>query len=306
MKTSREELLVKLSLLFFEEGLTQTEIAKRLGISRPTVASMIKEAKDRGIVKISIQHTDLPLFKQQDELKQKYQLKSVSIAAKSDNPKQEVGMRCVELIEPMLNDMSTLGLGWGTTVYEFVEQAHYFHTTQLKIIPLVGGMGMSHVRYHANHLAFKLAQKYDSDVSYFYAPAIAESLELKKNFDESQLVKTVVNEGRQVDFAILSAGNPIESSSYKKFGYLTQQDYEELVQHHAIGDIGATFFNPAGEPLHTNVSDRMIGVALTDLAEIPNVVVLGSGQEKIASIKILLELGVVDHLIIDQQIAAEL
>ncbi|MBU5584182.1 sugar-binding transcriptional regulator, partial [Enterococcus sp. S181_ASV_20] len=80
-----QNLMLKPALLYYEEEATQSEIAKKLNISRPTVASLLHEAKVKGIVKITIQHNELHLLKLQETLMEKYQLNNVKIAAKSQN-----------------------------------------------------------------------------------------------------------------------------------------------------------------------------------------------------------------------------
>ena len=40
--------------MYYEQNYTQTDIAKKLNISRPTIASMLNEAKQNGIVQINI------------------------------------------------------------------------------------------------------------------------------------------------------------------------------------------------------------------------------------------------------------
>ena len=46
--------LVEISRFYYEEGLTQAEIAKKLDISRPAISKLLSEARIRGIVKIEI------------------------------------------------------------------------------------------------------------------------------------------------------------------------------------------------------------------------------------------------------------
>lgn len=41
----REDLILKVALLYYENEETQSDIAKKLNISRPTVASLLHEAK---------------------------------------------------------------------------------------------------------------------------------------------------------------------------------------------------------------------------------------------------------------------
>lgn len=296
----RSDLLVKVSILFYEEGATQTDIAKRLGISRPTVATLLQEAKDKGIVKITIQHTEQNILQQQELLEQKYHLKTVLIASKnSGNAKMAVGSSCAGFIENRLSEVKSLGIGWGTTIFEYAQQASYFSFEDLTIVPLIGGVGISDIRYHSNHLAFTLAQKYNCDVNYFYAPAISETLKMKKTFEESEFVRSILTLGRNVDMAIVGIGNPILSSTYRQFGYINENELKEIKDSQAVGEIGATFFDKNGEPVYNSFSERILGISLADLMKIPDVVVLATGKEKVESIKTLINKQVIDHLIID-------
>ena len=79
----REDLMLKAVVMYYEEEATQSDIAKKLSISRPTVASLLHEAKEKGVVKITIQHSELHLLKLQERLLEKYGLKNIKIAAKS-------------------------------------------------------------------------------------------------------------------------------------------------------------------------------------------------------------------------------
>ena len=302
----REEMILKTALYYYEEEITQSEIAKLLKISRPTVAALLQEAKDRGIVKITIQHSQLRTIKLQERLLNKYQLANVKIAstAKEENSlKAAAGKLCVELIEPLLPDIQHLGIGWGTTLFEYVQQANYLHLEPLKIVPLIGGNGLATVRFHSNHLAFVLSQKYHCEVSYFYAPAITDTQAVKDTLAETNLIKEVMEEGRQVDVAVLGVGDPIHSSTYEKLDYISEKDTALLIKEGIIGDIGGTFFKANGEPLREGIAQRMLGIDLADIQEIKRVVVVATGKEKAKSIQTLLELGCITDLIIDEEIA---
>lgn len=306
---NREELVIKTALLFYEEELTQTEISKRLNISRPTVASLLKEAKDTGIVRISIQHPSLHAFKSQQALENKYGLESVLVAPTSGNinqTKTAIGELCASLVESKLDSIKNLGIGWGTTMFEFVHAAKYANFSHLNIFPLMGGVGVNEMKYHSNHLVFSLAQKYDCNVNYFYAPAIAESYEMKQTFESSELVQQVYQSGREVDLAVIGVGNPIQSSTYRELGFIGEEEAEEISDSGAAGDILATFFDANADPVRTSASDRMIGIPLEDIVNIKEVIIFAAGIEKLDSVKALLGKKFINHLIIDSELAAAL
>lgn len=304
----KEEELVQIALLYYEEGYTQTEIAKKYNISRPTVAARLQEAKDKGIVKISIQHGKTNLVKLENSISQKYNLKTVLIAPTSpqskENTKSHVGRLCASFVSKRLNEINSIGIGWGTTIHEFVKAVEYQQSKNLSIVSLIGGIGNSDIEYHSNHLAFSLAEKLGCSINYFYAPAIAETIEMKNSFLESKIVRDTLDLGKNVDLAILGVGNPIESSTYSQLGYINANESEEIINKGAVGDISANFYNIYGDNVETSFSSRMIGLSMDDIANLKELLIIASGIEKAVSIKALLEKGYVDHLIIDDQIAS--
>ncbi|MGG5372545.1 sugar-binding transcriptional regulator [Enterococcus sp. AZ196] len=303
----REDLMVKAALLYYEEEATQSEIAKKLGISRPTVASLLHEAKEKGVVKITIQHNELRLLRLQEKLIEKYQLANVKIVAKTQkNLKAAAGKLCADLVEPLLKDIKKLGIGWGSTLYEYVQQANLLTLDQLKITPLIGGIGLSEVRIHSNHLAFMLSEKYQCDVSYFYAPAITDSLDVKETLMQTSLIKEIIEEGENVDLAILGVSDPIRSSTYKKLKYISNEEAQLLKQEKAIGDIGSTIFTADGTPLTKGFSQRLLGIELAAIKKIPRVMIVATGVEKAESIQTLLAMGFITDLVIDEEIAEHL
>ncbi|MEO1771713.1 sugar-binding transcriptional regulator [Candidatus Enterococcus ferrettii] len=303
----REEMMLKAALYYYEEEITQSEIAKLLKVSRPTVAALLQEAKDKGIVKITIQHSHLRSLKLQEKLVKKYQLANVKIASATKETesslKAAAGKLCMELIEPLLPSIQRLGIGWGTTLFEYVQQANYLHLEPLKIIPLIGGNGLSTVRFHSNHLAFVLSQKYHCEVSYFYAPAIADTQAVRDTLVETNLIREVMEEGRQVDMAVLGVGDPVHSSTYEKLDYISDEDTALLINEGIIGDIGGTFFKANGAVLEKGIAQRMLGIKLADIKKINRVVVVATGKEKAKSIQTLLNMAVITDLIVDEELA---
>ena len=54
MNSDLHELLAKVASLYYEEELTQNEIAARLGLSRVKIYRLLKQAKDEQVVQVVI------------------------------------------------------------------------------------------------------------------------------------------------------------------------------------------------------------------------------------------------------------
>lgn len=303
---NRYETVVKVAIYYYEDGLTQSEIAKILGISRPTVSNLLKEALEKGIVKITIQDNFLSNHKQQEFITDKYKLQTVLITnteGNDENVKAAIGRLCASYVESRLDEIKTLGIGWGSTVKYFVEAANYLNYPQLSIIPLMGGVSLSEISLHSNHLVFTLGQKYNAKTNLLYAPAIAENIEVREIVANSEIVQAMLTKGKNVDLAIIGVGNPVKSLTYRNMGYMSDEEESEIIKKNAIGDILATLFDKSGKPVDTSLSRRMIGPTLKDIKNMKEVLVLASGHDKAISIKALLELDIIQHLIIDKEIA---
>lgn len=308
----RNELLVKVASYYYEDELTQNEISDILGISRPTISSMLREAKEKGIVRITVQkkyYDNDVIINKQNSIARKYKLKSVFISStyKTDEEtKANIGTLCANFIEKRREKITSLGISWGTTVKAYVDAANYVDFPNLKVIPLIGGVSISDTTLHSNHLAYTLSQKYNGSSYSFYAPVIAESKEIKEILYNSEVVQHTLEEIRKVDLAIIGVGNPQKSKTYRNMGYVTSEEEKEFIEQNAIGDMLTTFYNQNGEPVETSLSDRMIGPSLDDIKKMKEVMILASGKTKIVTVKALLKMNIIDYLIIDEEIAESL
>lgn len=303
--------ILKIATLYYNEGLTQAEIAKKMEISRPLVSKILQEAKNTGIVEIYIKDEDAYSIALEMEIEKKYDLTEVIIVPNQKSAteaisKKNIGRAAASYLSSILPKVKKIGVSWGTTLAEFVDEMPFLQYPNVIVIPIMGGVGYSNVLYHSNHLAFLLAQKLNTTSTYFYAPALADTKKLKESLLESKMISVALSEGKDVDVAIVGVGNPVRSSTYRDLGYFTNSDIRELEEKGAIGDVAATFFDKSGHPVDTDVSSRMMGIELEDLKNIPCVIALATGKEKSDSLKALLSQHVIDVLIIDQASADEL
>ena len=91
----KEALLSNVALLYYGEGLTQSEIAKRLKVSRATVVNMLRESRDLGIVDIRVEGRHLSGSTLSRDVREAFGLEDVYVAEKMQralqSPKYAVG-----------------------------------------------------------------------------------------------------------------------------------------------------------------------------------------------------------------------
>lgn len=306
---NRDRLLVKVATMYYQDEETQTDISKKLGISRPTIASLLKEAKDKNIVRIMISHPNKQILEKQDKLQEFYPNINILIASsmnEAEEAKKSVGNITAQLLEELLESTSSIGIGWGTTLAEVINSINYTNNSHISIYPLIGGVVFSDIKYHANHLTYELAKKTNGHANYLYAPVITDSKVIRDSFIESEMIKSMLNNSRNVDIALVGIGNPIVNSNYGQHGYLKNEEIDHLKDNKIVGDMLTSFYDSNGTILECGISERMIGLDVNDLLKIKNVIAVATGREKVLSAKAILEKNILNHFILDEILADEL
>lgn len=303
--------MLKIVTMYYEQGLTQAIIAKKMGISRPVISKILQQAKESGVVSISIKDESAYAVELGLRLEQKYQLDDVIVVPtneqkQSQSVKKEVSRIAAFYLKERLNVEMNIGLSWGTTLADMIDEMPYSSFPTINIAPLVGGVSSEHLYFDTNHLVFRLAEKLNSRCQYFYAPALAESIELATVLNKSQLVSKALEQAKHVDFAIIGVGNPNESSTWKRLGYIEANELQIIKETGVKGDAVASLFDKNGQTVNNEISQRMLGIKVEDLVNIPDVMVIGCGEEKAEGIKPLLIGSCCSILVIDQTIAEAL
>ncbi|MBZ5752097.1 sugar-binding transcriptional regulator [Metabacillus rhizolycopersici] len=304
-------LLVKVSNLYYTDGWTQEQIAKKVGVSRPVISKMLQKAKEFGIVEVYIKDESALTVELEQKLEQKYGLIDAvvvpTVGFTPDMVKRSVGQAgAYYLSKNLKRDVKRLGISWGSTLSEVVKEYPYERREGINIVPLVGGMGTQHVEIHANQLAYELAKKMNGTCSYLYAPAIVETEELKERLVAMQDIAAVLEEGKNVDVALVGIGNPYKGSTMKAIGYLQDDDLQHLRKMGVVGDISSRFFDELGMPVKHSLNDKVIGLTLECLKEVKKVIGVVEGTHKIESVAAALKGDYLDVLIIDEQTALAL
>lgn len=310
MSFDDRRVMTKISSLYYIDGWTQAKIAKKYGVSRPVISKVLQKAKTAGIVEIYIKDESFYTVKLEKDLEEKYDLDEV-IVVSTDNLSNEMilknmGKAAASYVSNHLKDDMKLGISWGKTMHSFVEEYPFKRNESIYVVPLVGGMGRNQVDLHSNHLANSLAHKLGGECTYLYAPAIVESVDLKERLVQTEEFREVLEEGKNVDIALVGIGNPYIGSTMKDIGYLDDKDLQEIELTGIAGDINSQFFNASGQETHPSINDRVIGIGLDDLKKIEKVICIGHGEHKVNSIHLAATYKWFNMLVTDDRTAKKL
>ncbi|MFC3039715.1 sugar-binding transcriptional regulator [Virgibacillus xinjiangensis] len=300
-------LMVKIATMYYEQGATQSEIAKNVGVSRSLVSKYLTKSKQLGIVEIIIHdEEEHPFTGLETKLERKYGLREVVCVpfSESDQSKKHLGEAASKYLLRMVKDGQIIGVSAGTTLDEVaaaMSSSQYF--PELTFVPLVGGMGDERVDIHANHIAATFAERLQAKYRLLHAPVLLDSREAKDIIINQSSIRKVCDTGKQSHIAVVGIGGTPEHStmvkSYLNHGIEDDPDYRDVV-----GDICYNFINEKGEPVENDWNEKCVSLDLDSLRQIPLVIGTAAGEEKVEAIRAALR-GKLIHVLITDEVTAK-
>ena len=302
-------MILKVLRLYYEHDLTQAEVARRMGFSRPKVSKLIAEGKARGLVKIEIAEPAGDYAALEIALEDHYGLTEALVAASSeDRQSTELAAGGVgsALLARLCSADSALGISWGVSVRALADATPDMHFRCRKVVPLVGGMGNAKTRLHSNQVCATLAEKLGVEYLQLAAPAIASSSGLREELMRLPGIAETLEEGTKCDVAVVGIGGILPTSTMVGAGYFTLDEFLGLRERGAVGDVCCHFLDAGGTPCVKDLSDRIVGLTLEQLREIPRTIGIATGADKGQGVAAVLKGGYVDTLVCDRDLAKAL
>lgn len=185
-------LMALISKLYFKDGMTQQQIAKKFDISRMKVSRTLQKAKDEGVVKVIIDYSGV--YPELEEVCKKYNLREVIVVDSSleKSSKHQVASATAHYLEHHLSKGAKVAVGWGKTTCLIPEYMNQLKESSMMFSPIIGGHGQSALDMHATTIASNFARKTESKSLSLVAPALADSDEEKSMLLSSSQIKSVI------------------------------------------------------------------------------------------------------------------
>jgi DNA-binding transcriptional regulator LsrR (DeoR family) len=304
-----EEFLCRVAWLYFVNGLTQSEIAGQLQITRLRVNKAISAARQLGIARVEIDSPFSAALDLQERLIERYGLRAahVAIAGRADySPHLAVGAALAFFLDDGLNRAlwKSIGVSWGRTLETALQRMKAHQLPDIDIVSMIGGT-VKGASFNAFGVAAGFAQKLGSQYSLFAAPIYFDSGGGAADLLASPLFQQQLEKARTVDIAILVAGDLSDRSFMVRDGLPLDVSASELSRAGAVGDLLGRFLDDTGKPIAHPLNERAIGISLDDLPSLEHVALAAAGPHKVAVIRAALAARYV-HTLITDDVTAEL
>ncbi|MCP4167217.1 MAG: sugar-binding transcriptional regulator [Chloroflexi bacterium] len=304
------KLLYKIAKAYYEDGLTQRQIGARLGLSRIKISRLLNQAREQGIVQITILPSQEPNADIERALEDRFGLQEAVVVSPNDYSTAEVlaslGPAAAECLVRGLNGDEIVGLSWGTTLHAVIEALPAKSWPEMTVVQLLGGLGHPVAEIHGTDLTRRMAQRFGAKLRLLPAPGVVKSKLVRDALIEDPQIGGTLAVACQADIAILGIGIPLHGSVVQQSGILSREEIVELMDDGAVGDIGLRFFDRNGRPMDHEVNDRMIGLTLAQIKNIPRRIGVAGGEGKLEVIHGALAGKLINVLVTDDITAARL
>lgn len=289
---------------YFKEGKTQIEVAQRLGFTRKRVNRIIAQALASGFVQITIDSRYGACAELEVKLRARFGLRVVKVVpapAEDVDVRTVVGAAAGQYLSEALGPSETLGITWGGTIRAAAQNIRR-RAGGNTVVSLIGGLASSGpINPYDNAAMF--ARMLGATCRYVTAPMFADSREMRDALVRSASVRSVLDQVRFIDRALLSA---IDLTSYSKaleYGVISSDAWRSLRQAGAVGDIAGQYLDIGGARVLHPIVERVIAAELNDLRAIGELVLAAGGAHKAPIIRAGLLAGLAHVLITDEAAA---
>jgi deoxyribonucleoside regulator len=304
----KHRFLADVATLYYDENLTQSEIAERLGISRSSISRLLKEARDLGVVQIAINRPADNSAQLSNALKTALDVAEVYVVPAGMRGYSQVvealGVVAANILQQKLRDNSILGISWSTGVYQAVRALQNASAMNVTVAQLTGSVVNANPLLDSPDLERWLAQTLGARYVYLPAPLMVSDEHIRDALLADKMIAERLKIARQADVALVGIGAAFPPlSSLLQMGYITEDDLREATRLGGVGDILSTFFDLEGQPIDLALHKRIIGVSLDDLKNIRHVIGVAASREKAKAIIGALRGRYINCLVTDDQAA---
>jgi DNA-binding transcriptional regulator LsrR (DeoR family) len=303
---------VKVSRFYYEDGLNQDAIKDRLGLSRSKVSRLMAQARDVGIVQISVVSPDELYLDLEARLEERYGLQEALVVESQPGDAQDavnraVGRGAAGYLVRALEPHSTVGFAWGSTLRAMASALTTQRFPDVQLVQIIGGLGQPEAEVHATELCRSVSRSLGCRLTLLPVPGIVADQRTRRALLSDVHVQRAVEAFDHLDLAIVGVGAPTPDSVTMRDGsIISQAELDALLARGAVGDIALRYFDADGRCVESEIDERIIGISLEQLKRGPRVVAASGGPDKVPAIRAALRGGLVDVLVTDSVTARRL
>ncbi|KYH45165.1 sugar-binding transcriptional regulator [Branchiibius sp. NY16-3462-2] len=288
------------------QGRSKVEIADELGLSRFKVARLLDAAIETGIVRFEIVAAGDIDLDRSARLQERYGLRHAivldSARLEPETLPEAMGTVAAQALSEILEPGDVLGLPWSRSVLTMARALADHDLPPVDVVQISGAMAVPGYDTSAVDIVRRAARASGGHGAIFYAPLLLDDADNAANLRREPQVAEVLAQGARVTVAVVGIGAwaPGDSTLYDA---ACDADREAVRAAGAVGEFAGTFFDVAGRPLRTPLSDRIIAISAEHLGQVREVIGIATGESKRDAVRAAFAGGILNAVVTDAVLA---
>lgn len=307
--TSDEDMMRLVAELYYLRDQSQSAIAELTGYSISKVSRILAQAREAGIVRISVQPAPDQLRDVAESLASALGIESAHVTpGRSDDPVRATRL-CAVAAAPRVAELlpleGVLGLAGGYTIAALVDAFPARQHSTLTIVPIVGGWDPATPHLDINELARRAAERLDARYQLLHAPGRLDSIGLRDALMADSAIRVTTAFWDQLDAALVGiSGAPLAAPGYATvMERLGRDERLRLASAGVVGDMMGHLFDIDGQFIEDPTAERTIAAPIEALRRARQVIAIAAGSHKIEGIIGACRSGLIRTLVTDHPTA---
>lgn len=295
-----DDALLWAAWLYYEDGLTQGEIAQKMGLSRASVNTWLADARARGLVNIEIQPEKFRAVALSRALKEHFGLQDCLVIPSEGGAMpliERLGQAGAMALKRLVRPGDTLAVTWGRTVLALADALYHPGLADIRVVQATGST-TARIPWTPEACASRLASALGARWIPLAVPAIVSSPAVRDLLMQEPVLAEQLQVLGEASRIVMGISSMRPESTIHSSGFLEGIDQRSHYQD-AVGSLLGRFISARGELVSGPVNDRTIGLDLAGLRAISQKIAVAGGMDKVAAILAALRGGYIDVLITD-------
>ncbi|MCF8572173.1 sugar-binding transcriptional regulator [Gordonia sp. HY002] len=279
-------LLVRAAAMYHLDGLTQADIARRLGVSRPTAGRLIARARAQGLVQVTVSapphlassiHTDL-----EREMEQTFGLDEVlvmdEVADGTGTGTAALGRAGASILMRRIQPDDTFGFTWGPEQIA-VADAMRGSASCSRVVQMDGSMTSVDYATGLDHTLMRFSECLGAQPVRLIAPLYVDAGTVEA-LQRDSLISQSLDAARQAQIVLYGVGSASTSTTLFEGAFIDSVVLDELLSLGAVGEIGGRFYDIHGVAVKSSLVERTVSVSLEALRDCPTSILISGGPHR--------------------------
>ena len=299
-------LMATVARRYYLDGVSKSDIAAELGLSRFKVARLIEAARASGIVRIELDSRGEINLDLSMRLRATYGLRQCVVIDCPDDDddvlREHLGRAAAQLLTEIVEPGDVLGLAWGRSLMAM--RPFLGPLNHCDVVQLTGALSLPG-EASPIELVRDVARWSRGQAFFFYAPMMLPDAATAQALRAQPEIARAVARFPDVTKAVVGVGAWKEGQSTVADA-VSDAERGEMYELGVRAEVSSIQIDAEGRYVETSLAERLIGIRAEDLEAVPEVIAIVYGSQKAAAVHATLRSDFVTSVVTHTALASAL